>query len=134
VIGFLVDGHGHTCECGQTFTNPENLKHHIAIQNLGPFNEYETRKPQQSELVEVVDYYVQQFGMDYNEAVATVNGAFHTVIDGYQTFSPGFADKVLIEISENGPSQYNIYTWKNSSIQRQKRATELQKQDKKGEN
>ena len=120
--------HGLTCECGQTFKNPEKLEKHVCLQDLGVLSSYEHRKPDQTELEELAEWYAQRFKMDYPEAVGTVNQGYYIVIEGYVTGGPGFAGKVLIEIGANGPSYYNTYIWENGSIQRRQRASELQEQ------
>lgn len=118
--------HGINCNCGQTFKNPEELEKHIHFQGLELQSDYKPRKPQQEELEQVVEWYVDNYNLDYPEAVGTVNQGYYVVIDSYITGGPGFAGKVLIEIGSSGPGFYTTYTWKDGQIQRRNQAQELQ--------
>lgn len=124
--------HGLTCECGQTFQNPEELEKHIHLEDL-ELIDYEPRAPNQEELEEVAEWYVDNYNLDYREAVGTVNQGYYVVIDGYTTGGPGFAGKILIEIGSSGPGFYTAYTWNDDTVQRRKQAQELQTKTCRGE-
>lgn len=121
--------HGLTCECGQTFQNPKELTKHINLQSLELQSDYEPRQPNQTELEQVAQWYVNNHGLGFEEAVGTVNQGYYVVIDSYVTGGPGFAGKVLIEIGSNGPGFHTVYTWNDGKIQRRDQSDELQDKD-----
>lgn len=123
----MAEDHGITCRCGQTFQNPENLTKHVQLQSLELQNDYETRKPTKDELEKITEWHADTFNTSYEEAVGTINQCYYIIIDSYATGCPGYAGKLLIEIGSAGPGLYTVYTWNNNQIQRQDRATELQR-------
>ena len=93
----------------------------VCCQKGGEKETMKPRKPSSAEKQELIDLYVTEFGQEHDHFTQVVDNSAIAVFDNYSTAMPGYQGKVLSVVWEDGPTIFDVLTWRDGNLRVEER-------------